>query len=180
MADQNNIDISSLSQKEIKHLAVLLLKNIVLPKQGLEADLFNALARITVTMAVETVALRINAKTKKIEVYLTQRSPHETAYPGQWHCPGTVMRRMEEIDDMFLRLEKREFGIKILSKKFIAHFNNPKETRGHFFTLLYLCVLEEGTGLGHWFPVAKLPENTPWHHRKTIIPAAVKKFTSNK
>ena len=53
MADRNNIDISKLSKEEIKNLTVLLLKKIAEsydPKKGMGVELFNAIAKLKVTM----------------------------------------------------------------------------------------------------------------------------------
>ena len=175
----NNIDISKLSEQETKNLAVLLLKKIAEnydPSKGMGVELFNAIAKLKVTMTPEVVCLRRNSQNDKIEVYLILRSLTDTAYPGQWHLPGSAMRPGEEIDDVFLRLEKNEIGIRILSKKFVFHSNNPTEPRGHFFSLIFLCVLDSGDGYGKWFFVDDLPENTLMRHRSVIIPAMVKEF----
>jgi len=177
----NNIDISKLSEQEIKNLAVLLLKKIAKrydPKKGMGVELFNAIAKLKVTMTPEAVCLRHNSQNDKIEVYLILRSLADTAYPGQWHLPGSAMRPGEEIDDVFLRLETKEIGLKILSKKFAFHFNEPQEARGHFFSLIYLCALSEGEGLGKWFFVDNLPQNIIARDRDKVIPVAVKTFLS--
>ena len=179
MADRNNIDISKLSKEEIKNLTVLLLKKIAEsydPKKGMGVELFNAIAKLKVTMTPEAVCLRHNSQNDKIEIYLVLRSLTDTAYPGQWHLPGSAMRPGEEIDDVFLRLEKNEIGIRVLSKKFVFHSNNPTEQRGHFFSLIFLCMLDSGDGYGKWFCVDDLPENTLMRHRSVIIPVALKEF----
>lgn len=152
---------------------------IVDPTQPYGTELFDALARLTISVAVEAVCLRLNPTTQKIEVYLVQRSPNDTAYPNEWHCPGTVMRPTEEIEDTFRRLSRKEFGAGFLKKQFIANANHPTEVRGHFFSLVYICVLEEkGSLRGRWFPVSELPEKTVEHHIRRIIPAAVGAFVA--
>ncbi len=178
---KNNIDISKLSLQEVKDLTVVLLNKIALnynPQKGLGTELFNAIARLKVTMTPEIVCFRKNVTTNILEVYLTSRALSDTAYPGQWHIPGSAMRSTEEIEDVFLRLEKKEIGLNIVSKKFVFHFNNPKEVRGHFFSLVYFGILKEGEGLGKWFSVDNLPLNTVAHHRDVMIPYAVKLFLS--
>lgn len=143
------------------------------------AELFDALARLTVSVATEAVCLRINPTTKKIEVYLVKRSLKETAYPGEWHCPGTAMRPGEEVEDTFRRLSKKEFGAGFLKRQFVANTNHPTETRGHFFSVVYLCVLEEkGSLRGKWFPIDKLPKKTVKFHRMRVIPAALGAFVA--
>lgn len=142
-------------------------------------ELFNALARVTVSVAIEAVCLRYNSGTKKVEVYMTQRSPDDTAYPNEWHSPGSIFRPGEEIDDVFSRLEKREFGGRLLSKRFVANVNYPTEARGHIFSIVYLCTLEDKPELkGKWFPVSELPEKTVEHHIRRVIPAAVGAFVA--
>lgn len=140
--------------------------------------LFDALSRLTVGSALEAVCLRLNTE-KKVEVYLTCRSLSDTAYPGEWHCPGTFLRPGENFSDVFDRLAKREFGGKISSTRFVANVNHPGEARGHIISIVYLCTLEQSDGLrGAWFPVDLLPEKTVESHRHRIIPAAVGAFVA--
>ncbi len=149
------------------------------PKKPYGTKLFDALARLTVSVAVEAVCLRLNPQTKKAEVYLTQRSMEETAYPGEWHCPGSVFRLGEEDKDVFNRLAEREFGAGMSSARFVANVNHPTEARGHFLSLVYLCILYEHRELkGKWFSVNQLPEKTVECHRYRIIPAAVGAFVA--
>ena len=179
---KNNVDTSKLSEQGIKNFAVLLLKKIAESydsKKGMGVELFNAIAKLKVTMTLEVVCVRRNAQNNKIEIYLIPRSLTDTAYPGQWHIPGSVMRPGEEIDDVFLRLEKNEIGLRMLSKKFVFHFNNPKEVRGNFFSLEYLGVLEEGSGYGKWFAADDLPLDTIAYHRNEVIPHAVTLFLNS-
>ena len=148
------------------------------PNQSYGTELFDALARITVSVAVEAVCLRLNSR--DIEVYMAQRSPTDTAYPGEWHCPGSVLRPGEEVADVFERLVKRELGRGLGSFRFIANVNHPTEGRGHFFSLVYLCALSSANEQrGKWFDVNHLPENTVESHRCRIIPSAVGAFVAD-
>jgi len=150
------------------------------PKQPYGTELFNALARLTVSVAVEAVCLRLNPEGRGIEVYMIQRSPDDTAYPNEWHCPGSVMRPGEDVADVFSRLSMREFDGAKLQWRFVANINPSKrkpEVRGTFLSMVYLCVLENKDGLrGKWFPVDELPQNTVGSHRTRIIPVAVGAF----
>ncbi len=149
------------------------------PRKPYGTTLFNAIARLTVSPAVETVCLRLNQTTKEVEVYLVQRARDDTAYPGEWHCPGSVLRPGEDFKDAFGRLAKCEFGGIILSMQFVANANVPTESRGHFLSLVYLCVLDDTDGLrGKWFPINQLPDKTVEHHRHRIIPVAVGAFVA--
>jgi len=157
--------------------------NKVDPTKPYGTELFDALARLTVSVAIEAVCLRLNPTTKDIEVYLVQRSPNDTAYPGEWHCPGSVMRLRESFEDILERLAKKEFGANLVSARFVANINPSAlepEARGHFLSIVYLCVLEEKEGLrGKWFPVNQLPDKTVEGHRKRIIPCALGAFVAD-
>lgn len=133
---------------------------------------YNALARFTISIAIDAVILR--KKEGKVEVLLKQRSLGEV-YPGQWHCPGTVLRTGEEIASAFARLEKKELGALLKDEPvFVSFLNNLKEERGHFIHLIFLAELDVCTQ-GEWFSVDKLPEDTIENH-KAIVRIATKKF----
>ena len=157
------------------------------PKHPYGTEVFNALARLTVSVAIEAVCLRfcVNQISLRpyfmydVDVYLTLRAPHEE-YAGQWHCPGSFKRPGEQDNDVLYRLMQEEFSLNFLSQKFVGKFDNPSEKRGHIISLIYLCEMEEkGAGKGKWFPVNKLPENTVLHHQNRIIPVAVGYFLAN-
>ena len=150
------------------------LLNEVDPEHPYGTELFNALARVTVSVAIEAVCLRHNPETKQLEVFMMKRPMDDIAYPGQWHCPGSVLRPGEEIEDAFKRLNQQEFSGILLDKKFAATVNVPDEARGHFLSLVYLCELEENENLkGTWFMASDLPDQTVKSHRKLIIPSAI-------
>ena len=134
----------------------------------LGTELFDAIARHSVTLAVEAVCLRRGQR--GIEVLLTQRPLDDTAYPGEWHCPGSVLRPGEEFEDVFERLADREFRGLVSSWRFVGEMNNPEEARGHFVSRIYLVVPEGEPKKGEWFTVDDLPKNTVDHHRDSIIP----------
>ena len=156
------------SAKELCALALGLLD----PHKPMGTELFNAVARVTVTVALETVAVReIDGE---ICVYLTKRSSAE-AYPNQWHSPGSALRPGEKISNVFGRLAVREFQVPIVVGQFIDNNNGVGEERGHFFTPIYLVELagEPQNPRGDWFPIDNLPEKTVKHHREVVIPTAV-------
>ncbi len=147
------------------------------PKKPYGTKLFNALARLTVSVGVEAVCVRTQGT--ETQVYMTRRSANDTAYPGQWHCPGSIIRPGEEISYVFSRLGEKEFGSKLSSWRFVANINNIQEKRGHFLSLVYLCQMAEDKQKGKWFSKNFLPENTVAFHSQRIIPAALKAFLSN-
>lgn len=176
-----------LSQDEKQVLIGLLGK--IDPKQPYGTELFDALAKVALSVAVEAVCLRLEPwsepdlceqlQCRNVHVYLTKRSEDETAYPGEWHCPGSVMRPGEEVKDVFARLSKSEFGTNLLSWRFVTNVNHPTEARGHFLSLVYLCELGDENQKGSWFPVHQLPEKTILTHRVRIIRAAVGAFVAS-
>lgn len=145
------------------------------PRQPYGTELYNAIARVSVSVCIEAVCLRRNPASNTIEVSLIQRAPDDTVYSGQMHCPGTIMRPGESIEDMFERLARAEIGSEPSEWRFVGFDNNPTEARGHFLHLIYLVLLDD-KGKGTWYPVNDLPPNTIEHHRTTVIPAAVKAF----
>ena len=147
---------------------------LVDPGQPFGTELFDALCRVTVTVAIEAVCLRLN-EDQAIEVLLIQRRPDDSAYPGEWHCPGSAMRPGESHEDVFTRLSRGEFWAEIRKKEFLDNFNIPHEARGHFVSHVYRCEVVPG-GKGTWFPITALPEKTVDHHRQCIIPRAVSTF----
>jgi len=167
------------------------------PRKPFGTALFDALAKVTVTPAVEAVCLRLQhylpeidaPRSLEVQVYLIQRSPDDTAYHGEWHCPGSVLRPGEDIEDVFARLQKKEFNpsaVHFGRRQFVANVNHPTEARGHFLSLVYLCELVDDVAAswdtsslrGKWFPVDNLPEKTVETHRVRIIPAALGAFVA--
>ena len=168
---QNLLD-NGLTIEEENCLIALLAK--INPKM-MGTRLFDAIARKTVSVAIEAVCLRMFHD--GIRVYLIERSLNDTAYCGQWHCPGSVMRSGEDVKDVFERLVKREFGSSINSWKFVANVNHTDEERGHFFSLVYLCDLDlELERRGKWFSINNLPDNIVLFHKEKVIPIAVGAF----
>ena len=169
----NNADKSTLIE----------LLNKINPKQPYGTELFNALARLTVSVAIEAVCLRQNLENQDIEIYLAQRSSDDSAYPNEWHCPGSVMRPGESFEDVLQRLAGREFKANLISAKFVANINpsplSPEE-RGHFLSIVYLCVVEEAQNQrGKWFSIDNLPDRIVEGHLKRIIPCALGAFVAD-
>lgn len=161
--------------EEKKRKAVKVLAEID-PLKPLGAELFDAIARVSITTAIEAVVLRLGKSIDGLEVFMTQKPKDDTAYPGEWHCPGSALRPGEEFEDVFARLVKNEFLASIEEVKFIDDFNHPGEARGHFVSKVYLLEQEEAGIKGQWFPTDQLPENTVKHHRERIIPLAVSRY----
>jgi len=148
------------------------------PSKPYGTELFDAVAKVSISVTIEAVCLRRNPTTRVIEVLITQRSPDDTAYPGEWHCPGSVMRPGETEKEVFARLSKDEFCAKVTPKRFVGNFNNPNERRGHFLSMVYLCTIEE-EAKGTWCSVDQLHSKTVEHHLNNVIPMVVKAFMAS-
>lgn len=145
-------------------------------QKPLGSRLFEAIARLSVSVAFEAACLRHNKQTKTIEVFMMQRKPHES-FPGQWYVPGAVFRPGEQPKDVASRLGAREFNA-VITSDFKCHGTFfGQDTRGWFLSLVYLVKCKKDpVDEGRWWNVKKLPKNTIPRHFKYIIPAAVKAF----
>lgn len=136
--------------------------------------LFDALNKKQPTFAFEGVLLRINPETNQLEVYMTQRSMTETAYPGEYHCPGSGIRNGENWNAVAARVARNEFKVGI--KSLVILYGKElwyQEARGFYCSQPCLVELEGEPAVGKWYPVDNLPEKTVEHHRDYIIPAVV-------
>lgn len=141
-------------------------------------ELFDALARVTVSVAIEACAIRRN-NNGEIEVFWRQRSMEDTVYPGEWHFPGSVMRPGETVKNVFRRLEKKEFGSLITSFVFVGNLNVPNSERGHFLSLVYLITLADDTECTEtkgWFSVNSLPTPVVDIHENDLLPMVIETF----
>lgn len=135
--------------------------------------LFGALCRMLPIVDFEAVVIR-KSFGGVLEVYLTQRSPNEPAYPGEYHCPGSAVRNGETFWAVGQRLGEGEFGTPIRRLRILwcAGFWY-QEARGWAFSIPVLVELEGEPRTGKWYPVNNLPKATVEHHRYLILPPAV-------
>lgn len=162
---------NQLTQEEVRKKLILYL-SLLDATQPYGTELYNAISRVTVRVAIEAISLRI--QNGRYYVLMTQRGQDES-YPGQWHCPGSVIRSGDTVDDVRQRLSN-EFGCTIKALQEVCGFNNPNEKTGHAFCWIHLCELSGTTSNGTWFLVDDLPEKTIIHHRKIVIPKALAAF----
>jgi len=144
------------------------------PKKPMGKELFDAVARISISVAIETVALRKNNNNGKIEVFLTKRLKNET-HPGMFHIPGTILRPRETYEKAIRRIEYKEFKCQIVSYRFINIFNNIDELRGHTLQLIYICSIEN-INSKNWFSISNLPKSIISYHGDIVIPIVKKAF----
>ncbi len=150
------------------------LRTVTNPSGHLGQELYEQIARFSTTVAFEAILLR--KREGAIEVYMTQRQPHE-AYAGQWHVPGSLFRRGEQPADVARRLSEREFKGIITRFQHVEDFFYQEE-RGWFESKVFLVEIPgQMQSGGTWFSVDALPQRTVPHHVEKIIPAAVQAFS---
>ena len=145
------------------------------PEKPFGTELFNAILRVSVGVAIEVVSIRRNTETNELEVLLVWRDETTPAYKNTWHCPGTFLRPAESEDKAIERLAKNELGCQARIVKKVGWDDNPHEERGHCIHPIFLVELT-GESRGKWFSVNNLPPETVEHHRQVIIPMAVEAF----
>lgn len=162
-----------------KEFAAMVLRRIN-PYAAFGTALFNAIARLSWSQFFEAVALRRGPDKKLFEVFLRRRLDDDTAYPGEWHAPGSVFRPGEN-ERMVANRVAREFGVPIREFAYVGEYVDWEkgEARGSGVSRIYLVQLDgeprEDERHG-WFPVDKLPKVTVEAHRLGIIPKAVSAF----
>jgi len=144
------------------------------PSGPLGPELFDAIARHSVSNAFEAAALR-RGKHGRLEIYLRQRAQNDTAYPGQWHIPGSILRPGEKWADVMTRLSRGEFMAEIGNRRFVGHVPT-NEARGSFISFVYLVDVGQETDEAKWFPVDNMPEPLVDIHEQMFIPLAVAAF----
>lgn len=168
------IDLETIDQDRAKIAAAVAL-DLIIPRKGMGTRLFDAHARHGINIAFEAAAIRDRNGTA--QVYLTQRSLNDTAYPGQWHIPGSFVRSGESWDDVVNRLSNVEFKTEVLDYTLVERVSWLHEARGHIYSDVYLVRLkDEDTNQGKWFDVEDLPQPMVDAHRDVLIPMAVLAF----
>jgi len=137
---------------------------------------YEALAKHMVSIAIDPVILRHNpvGKLSPIEVWLSQRGPNE-AYPGEWHCPGSLVRPGERESAVFERVSNKELHARISDFKFCGYYFH-NERRGPFLIMVFLVQIEGEPKNGKWWPVNDLPQNIIEHHLQNSIPLALRQM----
>jgi ADP-ribose pyrophosphatase YjhB (NUDIX family) len=159
----------------IEAMLTFLLRRIN-PRRSFGSKLFEELARVTWSVALEAVALRKNTD-GQVEVYLTKRAYTESVYPNLWHVPGSIFRPGESLWNVVDRLRSKEFSITQQSVKFVNPiYNENSELRGSMLSLVYLVELEKDDGRGKWYGVDMLPVDIVQFHKDTVIPEAINYF----
>lgn len=156
---------------EYKELLAKLLGRLD-PTKPAGTKLCDAIMRLWPTPAFEAIALRIG-DSGTLDIYLRRRAMDDSAYPGEWHAPGSLYRHGEQDRDVANRLEG-EFGIKIKSFNLVGH-KITSEARGTVHSLIFMVNLADNPRIDdrhNWFSVNDLPKVTVDLHREIIIPTA--------
>ena len=178
----NALETNSVTSEEIKAGAVALL-GLIDPTAPYGKDLFEALARLTITVTPELVILRAAEDGSK-EVLLRQRGSEE-AYANQWHSPGSAIRPGESLKKVMDRLVTHECSGDFTQAIPVprGYHNNLTEERGHFFQVIYvLDATDIAVSIGpklQWFSVDALPEGMVENHRKVVLPMALGRYGSS-
>ena len=153
-----------------KWMVAQLLKPIR-PDQPLGSALFNSIARLSMNVGVDVVALR-TTDSGVVEVFSSKRDRREKAAPNLWHIPGTILRPREGYAAGFHRLETRELGVAIGHATLVDE-SFTRDERGSYLMKTFLVRLAGNPPTGSWFDVNNLPSGYYTIQRDHTIPLAV-------
>ena len=162
MAGQHTIDIAKLSQKEIKHLAVLLLRKISNPEDGVGKELFDAIIAIAPQTTVEAVIVdNIDHPTK---VLVMPRDDHN--YPQSCHLPGSFIRYGETFLQRLRHLVRAELktGIKKYKDTNIKYNCLESKNKRHIIGFYFLVQLSTHPKATHKW-IDYIPKNLVKQHQ---------------
>jgi len=168
----------SLSTEENKQLLSLLKK---LPPGFLPKEIFQAIARITVTSTFVTVPfVRIGGD---IKVYLERRGSDDSGYPNMLHPAGKIILATDKnLNETYERLLQSEFkGIKIKKGPVFVDTVFEDISRGKELTLLHYIEFKSGFDESNLYNPQNLPEDvilTDIHRIEKAFNHYVKKESS--
>ena len=160
----------------IRKIAAKILNYIAAKNELLGKELFEAVAKHTVGIAIEAVLLRKNEETGKTEVYLTSRRPDEV-YPGQFHCPGTYIRAGEDDKLAFARLGKSELHTNIDTIEMCGEIFAPEIRYKTMLDRVYLIKCQNPANeTGKWIAIDDLAKYPVVEgHTNYVLPTALAK-----
>lgn len=168
------LESESAASDDVRLAAVAVL-GLVDPTKPYGTALFEALARLTVSVCVEMVITRRSGDFQ--EVLLRKRGADE-AHASQWHAVGSSLRPGEPLAKVIGRAIRECGDVSLPQPQFLGYFNNLTEERGHYLQLVYAI---DATGSeiptipGHlgWFSFEALPEDLIENHREVVLPLAL-------
>lgn len=179
MRNQIPNDLLTMDPASVEYRETLaLLLNRLDPTKPKGTKLCDAFMRQWQTPAFEAVLFRKN-KEGAVEIYLRRRALDDTAYPGEWHAPGSLYRSGERDQDVANRL-RGEFGCAITFGTSVGRIITS-EVRGTIQSLIFLVQAAGKVRIDErhqWFPVDQLPKVTVDLHELEVIPLAVAAYRS--
>lgn len=120
-------------------------------------DVFEALMKARVAVALELVLIARDPDGGDAWVYLTRRPDDDPHYAGLLHVPGSILRPNEDLRDVAHRLRNAEFGFPLPEAVRFVDLNMNHDTRGSCLGLIYLG------------DVGELPDDrTNWHRVRDL------------
>lgn len=108
------------------------------PSHGLPQEIFRLVSRLTPMINVDLLV-----KNAKNETLLTWRD--DEYYGPGWHIPGGIVRFKEAVAARIGAVATSELGasVKFVNEPLAVNevMNATRDTRGHFISMLYDCVL---------------------------------------
>jgi hypothetical protein len=142
-----------MTDEEIAKAAALLAK---LEPGYLPQPLFDQIMRLSTAAIVEIVPLR---RTQTgIEIFLLERPADDSAWPGQLHSPGTVIRPTDTSYDMAIDRVLTEELDNPKSKPVFVRTLLHRQNRGNESSLIYFIELSKQPKGGAFYDVEHIPQ----------------------
>lgn len=110
-----------------------------------------------------------------LNVFLTKRNTDDEFWPGQWHCPGTMLRNADiasgGLEKAWRRLNKEEFAGTELDLPIFVKAMLLDTKRGKEVALVHYVVIPFDLDGGKYFSVADPPSDLIEHHHQIISEA---------
>lgn len=144
-------------------------------KTRLPEPIFDGVLAVIPGTSMEVVPIYKDDK-GELHVFLTKRSENDRFWPGEYHCPGSMVLNSDVVlggtDHVWKRLKAKEFERQDLGSPVFASPALLETKRGQEVALIYYVDIPEDLKNGRYFLVNNLPENLIDHH-KLIIGTAV-------
>jgi len=154
-----SIDLSQLSQDQLKRIAARAIHLIQNPEAGIGTELFEALLKIVPQACVEAVV--VDNLDDPVKIYLTWREDQH--YQG-WHCPGTYIRLGESFEEAIRRVLRREIDAGLRGFRATNIQYSRVDSRGHTVGTVWLVQADDKPSGGEWFSIKEPPDPTLPHH----------------
>ncbi len=160
--NSEKIDLSSLSQDDLKDVAARAIRLIEKPKEGIGTKLFEAVISIVPQPCVEAVV--VNSLDNPSGILVVWR---EDEYYRGWHFPGSFIRFGESFQNALDRVISRELGATIKRSRNTGVNYSRQDNRGHTVGNVFLIELETNPTKPHqWFN--QIPDDLLEHHKQFL------------